>query len=83
MLVATDVAARGLDIPSVEHVIHYQLPRSADVYVHRNGRTARAKREGFSLQLIGPEERTVARALLMSLGRGGLYSVVRLFIQHV
>lgn len=72
VLIATDVAARGLDIPSVEHVVHYQLPRSADVYVHRNGRTARAKREGFSLQLVGPEERTVAHALLISLERSEL-----------
>jgi len=79
VLIATDVAARGLDIPSVEHVIHYQLPRSADVYVHRNGRTARAKREGFSVQLVGPEERTVARALLISLGRSEFHIVLRLF----
>jgi len=69
ILVATDVAARGLDIPSVDHVVHYQIPRSADIYVHRNGRTARAKREGFSLQLCAPDERKVARALLRSLGR--------------
>jgi ATP-dependent RNA helicase DDX24/MAK5 len=68
--VATDVAARGLDIPSVDHVVHYQMPRSADIYVHRNGRTARAKREGFSLQLCAPDERKVARALLHSLRRG-------------
>ena len=64
------MAARGLDIPSVDHVVHYQIPRSADIYVHRNGRTARAKREGFSLQLCAPDERKVARALLHSLGRG-------------
>lgn len=69
MLIATDVAARGLDVPSVDHVVHYQLPRSADVYVHRNGRTARAKREGFSLQLCGPDEQKMSRALLSSLGR--------------
>ncbi|KDQ09051.1 hypothetical protein BOTBODRAFT_138240 [Botryobasidium botryosum FD-172 SS1] len=69
VLVATDVAARGLDIPSVEHVIHYQIPRSADAYIHRNGRTARAKKQGFSLQLCGPDERRTQKALLQKLGR--------------
>ncbi|KAJ3027192.1 ATP-dependent RNA helicase, partial [Rhizophlyctis rosea] len=41
VLIASDVAARGLDIPNVEHVVHYQLPRTAELYVHRSGRTAR------------------------------------------
>ncbi|KIO19922.1 hypothetical protein M407DRAFT_30408 [Tulasnella calospora MUT 4182] len=69
VLIATDVAARGLDIPSVDHVIHYQVPRSADSYVHRSGRTARAKQSGFSLLLVGPDERKAMRLLLQSLGR--------------
>ncbi|KAL4079554.1 ATP-dependent RNA helicase [Scleroderma citrinum] len=69
ILLATDIAARGLDIPTVDHVIHYQMPRSADVFVHRNGRTARALRKGFSLLMCSPEERRVARALLAKLGR--------------
>ena len=72
VLLATDIAARGLDIPSVDHVIHYQIPRSADTYVHRNGRTARAMRQGFSLIMCAPDERKVLRALLTSLGRGAL-----------
>lgn len=70
ILLATDIAARGLDIPAVDHVIHYQIPRSADVYIHRNGRTARASREGFSLLMTGPDERRILRALLGSLDRG-------------
>ncbi|KAE9383009.1 DEAD-domain-containing protein [Gymnopus androsaceus JB14] len=70
VLLATDIAARGLDIPSVDHVIHYQIPRSADVYVHRNGRTARAMRKGFSMLMCAPDERRVVRALLGTLGRG-------------
>ena len=69
MLLATDVAARGLDVPAVDHVVHYQVPRTADAYVHRNGRTARAMRRGFSLLVCGPDERRVVRALLGSLGR--------------
>ncbi|KAF5392731.1 hypothetical protein D9757_000998 [Collybiopsis confluens] len=69
VLLATDIAARGLDIPSVDHVIHYQIPRSADVYVHRNGRTARAMRKGFSMLMCAPDERKVVRALLANLGR--------------
>uniref|UniRef100_A0A2K6FHD0 ATP-dependent RNA helicase n=1 Tax=Propithecus coquereli TaxID=379532 RepID=A0A2K6FHD0_PROCO len=56
VLLATDVAARGLDIPTVQHVIHYQVPRTSEIYVHRSGRTARATNEGLSLMLIGPED---------------------------
>lgn len=59
VLLATDVAARGLDVPSVEHVVHYQLPRSADTYVHRSGRTARAGSSGVSLALIEPKEKSL------------------------
>ncbi|NXE88818.1 DDX24 helicase, partial [Menura novaehollandiae] len=56
VLLTTDVAARGLDIPNVQHVIHYQVPRTSELYVHRSGRTARATNEGLSLLLIGPED---------------------------
>ncbi|KAK6905469.1 hypothetical protein I203_106298 [Kwoniella mangroviensis CBS 8507] len=69
ILIATDVAARGLDIPQVDHVIHFNLPRTADAYIHRSGRTARAKNEGFALQLCSPEDKGVQRALMKSLGR--------------
>lgn len=69
VLIATDVAARGLDIPHVDHVVHFNLPRSADAYVHRSGRTARAQNPGFALQLVAPEDRAVQRGLLRALGR--------------
>lgn len=56
ILVATDVAARGLDIPLVDLVLHYHVPHAADMYVHRSGRTARAERSGESILLCSPEE---------------------------
>ncbi len=52
VLVATDVAARGIDLPDVSHVFNYDLPRSADVYVHRIGRTGRAGKRGTAISLI-------------------------------
>ena len=55
-LVATDVAARGIDISHVTHVINYSFPESAEVYVHRTGRTGRAGRTGTALSLISPRE---------------------------
>jgi ATP-dependent RNA helicase DeaD len=56
LLVATDVAARGLDIPSVSHVVNYDLPTSPEGYVHRIGRTGRAGREGSAITVIDPRE---------------------------
>jgi ATP-dependent RNA helicase RhlE len=56
VLVATDVAARGIDIPGVAYVVNYELPDVADNYVHRIGRTARAGREGEAIALCAPEE---------------------------
>ena len=47
ILVCTDVAARGLDIPLVENVVHYQIPKNIDTYIHRSGRTARIGHEGI------------------------------------
>lgn len=63
ILIATDVAARGLDIPGIEQVIHYHVPRTADMYVHRSGRTARAQSSGLSIILCAPEEVTPMRRL--------------------
>ena len=56
ILVATDVAARGLDIKDVDIVVHYHVTRTADMYVHRSGRTARADKTGKSIMLCSPDE---------------------------
>ena len=56
MLVATDVAARGLDIPRVHSVLHYDTARSPQLYVHRSGRTARAGASGVTVSLVSPED---------------------------
>jgi ATP-dependent RNA helicase DeaD len=56
VLVATDVAARGLDIPHIEHVINYDLPQCPEDYIHRIGRTARAGAEGNAINLLAPSD---------------------------
>ncbi|MBK7452036.1 MAG: DEAD/DEAH box helicase [Anaerolineales bacterium] len=57
VLVATDVAARGLDIDDISHVFNYHLPDDAEVYVHRIGRTGRAGKTGVAITLLSPKER--------------------------
>ena len=60
ILVSTDLAARGLDIPEVQHIIHYHLPGSEDAYIHRTGRTARWNAEGSSYLILHAEEHAPA-----------------------
>ena len=60
MLVASDVAARGLDIEDIGAVVNYELPTDADTYLHRVGRTGRAGRDGLALSLVAPNERNRA-----------------------
>jgi ATP-dependent RNA helicase DeaD len=61
LLIATDVAARGLDVPHVSHVINYDVPSAAEAYVHRIGRTGRARREGVAITIAEPRERGLLR----------------------
>lgn len=57
VLVTTDLASRGLDIPNIRYIIHYHLPVSEDVFTHRNGRTARMEASGTAILILGPEEK--------------------------
>ena len=59
ILIATDVAARGLDIPLIQHVINYDLPQVPEDYIHRIGRTGRAGKEGSALTFLTPNDRTM------------------------
>ena len=63
ILVATDIAARGIDVPGISHVINFELPNEPESYVHRIGRTARAGAQGIALSLCDPTERAYLRAI--------------------
>src|SRR6185437_7243097 len=56
ILVTTDLAARGLDVPNIRYIIHYHLPTTKEVYTHRNGRTARMEASGTAILILSPEE---------------------------
>ena len=68
VLVATDVAARGLDIDGITHVVNYEVPSNRETYVHRVGRTGRAEMTGTALTLVAPEELRALQALQRSFG---------------
>jgi ATP-dependent RNA helicase RhlE len=68
VLVATDVAARGLDIDGISHVVNFEVPNSREMYVHRVGRTGRAAATGTALTLVAPEELRALQALQRSFG---------------
>ncbi len=76
VLVATDIAARGIDIEALSHVVNFDVPRLPDDYIHRVGRTARAGATGEALTLVAPEERSelaaIERAIAKSLPRRSL-----------
>ena len=61
VLVATDIAARGIDVDGITHVINYDLPNEPETYVHRIGRTARAGASGDAISFCSPDERALLR----------------------
>ena len=63
IVVATDVAARGLDVPRISHVVNYDIPYDTEAYVHRIGRTGRAGREGKAILFVAPRERRMLAAI--------------------
>jgi ATP-dependent RNA helicase RhlE len=63
VLVATDIMARGIDVPDISHVVNFELPEEPESYVHRIGRTARAGREGIAISFCAPEERQLLRQI--------------------
>lgn len=68
ILVATDVAARGIDIKSISHVINFDMPNNAEDYVHRIGRTGRAGKSGIALSLVSPKDRHLVREIEQFIG---------------
>ncbi len=68
ILVATDIAARGIDVSRVSHVINYDIPATAEAYIHRIGRTGRAKRRGEALTLVTNEDKVLLRAIKRIVG---------------
>jgi ATP-dependent RNA helicase RhlE len=68
IMVATDIAARGLDVESISHVINFDMPDTADAYIHRIGRTGRAERSGDAFTLVTPEDNDMIRLLEKIMG---------------
>lgn len=69
VMVATDIAARGLDVEGISHVINYDMPATADDYIHRIGRTGRAERTGDAFTLVTPDDKEMVRALEKIMGK--------------
>ncbi len=70
IMVATDVAARGLDIPHIQHVINFDLPQCPEDYIHRIGRTGRAEKEGSAISFISPDESHIWRQIHRLIHKG-------------
>ena len=70
VMVATDIAARGIDCANISHVINYDVPDNAETYTHRIGRTGRAERSGEALTLVTNEDWSIVRSIERALGKG-------------
>lgn len=68
ILVATDIAARGIDISSISHVVNFDIPSTVEAYTHRIGRTGRAAKTGDALTLVGPEDSSMVRSIERAMG---------------
>src|SRR5207237_9079204 len=68
IMVATDIAARGIDVSQISHVINYDIPDTADAYTHRIGRTGRAAKTGHAYTLVTDEDVDMVRAIERGLG---------------
>jgi ATP-dependent RNA helicase RhlE len=79
IMVATDIAARGLDVESISHVINFDMPDTADAYIHRIGRTGRAERKGDAFTLVTPEDNDMIRTLERIMGQPLLKKTLPLF----
>ncbi len=69
VMVATDVAARGIDVSSISHVINYDIPNTVDAYIHRVGRTGRASKTGDAFTLVAPEDAGMVRTIEKMMGK--------------
>jgi ATP-dependent RNA helicase RhlE len=70
VLVATDIAARGIDVDGISHVVNYDFPMHSEDYVHRIGRTGRAHAVGDAISFVTPEDQSALRSLERFIGRG-------------
>ena len=77
ILIATDVAARGLDVKDISHVINYKLPDEAQIYTHRSGRTARAGKSGTSIVITNSRERRKLEMIEKKAGVQFTYTKIR------
>jgi superfamily II DNA/RNA helicase len=68
-LIATDIAARGIDVQNISHVINYDIPNNADDYIHRVGRTGRAEKNGIAYTFVPPEDEIHVRSIERSIGK--------------
>ena len=70
VLVATDIAARGIDVMEVSHVINYDVPDTADAYTHRTGRTGRMEQTGKAFSLVTQDDLSIVHSIERTLGKG-------------